>query len=372
MKKALLFSVVASAIGLYSCKKDGTTTTITNTIRDTTIINQFASGVANADTLTANIQVAHGASVTGEFPTSSTDAAAPVLDSLYKKTYTVIKSRYLVIYPPVSGGNIAGYYIQIAGAKSYFKVDYTQAYGWRKATTADGREEATGYVDSTIIIKLPTTINGDTFYVKYAAYDEQNRVSKAITATALVLPEADDAFTNKATGSWQYYSTNYYEGGNWRYDDYQVDTGGTSSAKYTCNNDELVYSTTGELDVITQATTRWRKFTIGKYSFSEQNYYRSRSLDPYNSTCTDYTYSLYENNDENSYGGYSYDPASKKVTFIYESNIRARSSNNSSNTDFYSATYKLVEITANYLILSETNQTSDQNDEVRYYKYIKQ
>lgn len=373
MKKALLLGVVASAIGLYSCKKDGTTTTITNTIRDTTIITQFASGVANADTLMAGIQVAHGTSVSSAFPTASTDAAAPELDTLYKKTYTVVRSRYLVIYPPVAGGHISGYYVQIAGARTHFKVDFTQSYGWRKTAAGNGREDATGYVDSSIVIKLPTTIKGDTFYVKYAAFDEQNRVSKAITATALVLPEADDAFTSKVVGKWQYYAVNYYSQGQWEYEDYLVDTGGSYKNPYMCNNNKLEINANGELQIPYQQVTRYRTFTIGKYSFSDDQYYKSLYLDLENSSCSNYVYTKTENTYHTADGGYSYDPDTKRVTFVAENYNYARSSNNHSNIDFITETYKLIEVTDTYLILANTYYNSDDyNYNVTYYKYKKQ
>jgi hypothetical protein len=372
MKKALFLGVVASAIGLYACKKDGTTTTITNTVRDTTIINQFASGVVNADTLMSGIKVAHGASVSSEFPASSTAAAAPELDTLYKKTYTVVQSRFLAIYPPVVSGNISGYYVQIAGAKSHFKVDYTQAYGWRKRVTPDGRESAEGYIDSSIVIKLPTTIKGDTFYVKYAAYDDQNRVSKAITATVLVLPEADDEFTSKATGKWQYYSTNYVKDNVWSYENYLVDTGGISTAHFTCNNNLLNANPDGELEVTSQNTTRYRLFTIGKYSYTDEQYYKSLTLDITSSTCSDYVYTKYENTSLRTSGGYSYDPESKRVTFVVEESGMTRSGDQS-NINLYTETYKLVEITATYLVLAETAiHNDDYNYGLQYFRYNKQ
>lgn len=373
MKKAILLGVVASAMGFYACKKDGTTTTITNTTRDTTIINQFASGVANPDTLSAGIKVAYGTNVSGTFPTSSTDAAAPVLDAEYNKTYTVVKSRYLVIYPPATKGNILGYYVQIAGASSYFKVDYTKEYGIRKNNTASDRSDVEGNYDSTIVLKLPTTIKGDTFYVKYAAYDAQNRVSNAITATALVQPEADDEFTNKASGKWLYYGVNYYNEGQWDYDDYQVVTEGSLVENLTCIGDKP--SRTGEGSYAygtVQYYSNTRQFDIGKYSFYESYIYKERNLDFEASSCGNFIYkAAAPRADTAGYGGYSYDPISKNVTFIYEYANLARVVPGQSNLGFYSRTFKLVELTDSYLILSYTD-ISDDNNTISFFKYIKQ
>src|SRR6186713_2870048 len=107
MKKILFFGALVGTVTFYACKK-GETITVTNTVHDTTTntIKVFASGKINGDSLSSDINVAYGARISDStFPAASTDASAPVLDTTYSRTYTVIPSRYLTVYPP----NVAGY-----------------------------------------------------------------------------------------------------------------------------------------------------------------------------------------------------------------------------------------------------------------------
>ncbi|WPV68173.1 hypothetical protein [Chitinophaga sp. LS1] len=369
MKKIILSGVLASVVAFYACTKEGTTTTITNTVHDTTIVTTYASGIANADTLTAGLKVAYGSSVTGTFPAASADASAPVLDSLYNKTYTVIKSRYLIIYPPNVSGNVAGYYVQIAGAASYFKIDYTQAYGLRKAAkqaraaatkTPNARGIGDGYIDSTIVFKLPATINGDTFYVKYAAYDTLGRVSDAITATVLVLPEGSDKWTDSLTGTWNYYGHNYYYNGSWEYTDYQVDTLYNYNQNFDCNNDQLSFGST--LTIPYYKNIYHSSYSFDNYSFTYSYSNNYGYLDMNTSTCSNYVYNLNYSADSEE-GGFSYDPATKKFTVIYDG---------SSNVDISYDSYHLAELTDKYMILSYKESDNDYNGTIDYYKYIKQ
>ena len=346
MKKILLFSALAGTMVFYACKKDGTTTTITNNVHDTTTLTVFASGKVNGETLSNGINVGYGTRVSDSvLPAASTDASAPVLDPTYNKQYSVVKSRYLTIYPPNVSGNVAGYYVQIVGAKTYFKIDYTQAKGVRKAAkqarvaknNGAARGDGDGFIDSSIVLKLPATFNGDTFYVKYAAFDTANRVSNAITAFVKVLPEGTDSFTDSLSGSWLYSSYRDYTNGTYN-SDWQIDTGNASYQYYTCNNG-LLSAADAETDIYLpySAYSYTWMYTFAKYGMIESYSNTGKYLDTEASTCSNYVYGINYNYSGQTAGGISYDRVSKKITFIYE--------NSGSNINLNYDTYNLSALT---------------------------
>src|SRR3954470_8929142 len=126
MKKILLFSAVACSIAFYACKKDSTTTT-----PDTT-----TPPAIDPVALSSAINVGYGTSITGSFPAASTTADGPVLmsDGYDKRTYYAVNDRYVVIFPHLVTGSVAGYYVKINGAANYYKIDYAAGYDLRKAS----------------------------------------------------------------------------------------------------------------------------------------------------------------------------------------------------------------------------------------------
>lgn len=378
MKKILLFSAVAGMVTLYSCSKDGKTTTITNTVRDTTnlTVTVFASGKINGDTLANNISLAYSAKVLDStFPVASADADAPVLDTTYDRTYSVVRSRYLTIYPPNVSGFVAGYYVQIAGAKSYFKVDYPEAAARRAARKANARQSSDnagttrgggeGYIDSTLVFKLPASVRGDTFYIKYAAYDASNRVSKPVTAMVVLLPVGDAATTAALTGSWKYaeYTYNTAGSGDKVFNDWMVDTVTYYKQYYTCDGTTLTATgaeTEYYLPYRIYAST-W-KYQLGNYSMVYINGNSRRNLDLSASTCSNLVYNYSYNNLYSYEGGYSYDAASKKITFITDGY---------SNLDLSYDSYYLSAVTDSTMILSSSDNNSD-NNSTYLYKFFKE
>jgi hypothetical protein len=397
MKKVLLFGTIAGMVTMYACKK-ADTVTVTNTVHDTTkttiiktdTVTVFASGKINADTLTTGITLAYSAGITGEFPAASTDAAAPVLDTTYSRKYNVIRSRYLTVYPPTVSGFVQGYYVQIVGAKSYFKVDYPAAEVVRKAArqaklarlakATNGRQSVKdlsnsrgtgeGFIDSAIVFKLPASIHGDTFYIKYAAYDQQNRVSAPVTAMVVILPAGNAEFTQSLNGSWLKYEYRYLrngvvqEGGD-RIDarddngGWSVDTGYTNSTYFTCNNDQLSYANEGApyfyaYNIYSDKQT----YTFGGYGFNQHTRRIYKSWNSELSTCSEMVYNLSYDNIYDDNGGYSYDAASKKITFMWDGY----------NLEY--DTYNVISVSGSEMILSSSDD--DDDNEVSQYKYIKQ
>ena len=399
MKKVLLFGAIAGMVTMYACKKD--TVTVTNTVHDTTkttiiktdTVTVFASGKINADTLTTGINLAYSAGITGEFPAASTDAAAPVLDSTYKRNYRVIRSRYLTVYPPNVSGFVQGYYVQIVGAKSYFKVDYPaaeverkaarQAKAARLAKAGNGRQSVKdlsnsrgngeGFIDSALVFKLPASVHGDTFYIKYAAYDQQNRVSTPVTAMVIILPAGNAEFTQSLNGSWLKYEYRsirngvVQEGGEERIgarDDnggWSVDTGNAYSTYFTCSNDKLDYGNSNAPYFYLYATSSNKEtYTFSQYALSLHTRSVSKNWDRNLSTCSGIVFNISDYSSDSN-GGYSYDAASQKITFIWDG----------SNLEY--DTYNVISVANSEIILSSSNNDDEDDDNyVRQYKYIKQ
>jgi hypothetical protein len=389
MKKVLLFSAIAGMVTFYACKK-GDTVTVTKDVHDTTTntVTVFASGKINGDSLSTGINVAYGTRISDStLPAASTDAAAPVLDTTYNKVYKVVKSRYLTIYPPNVSGFVSGYYVQIVGAKSYFKIDYPAAEGFRKAARkaelarlskeTNGRESTKpvntargtgeGYIDSTIVFKLPASVNGDTFYIKYAAYDESNRVSKPVTAMVVFLPSASAGLTDSLTGNWRYmYHSDYYNGV--VDDDWSVDTGYSYNSYYNCTDNKLTGAESETEYYIPYYIRSYnRGYTLGKYSMTY--FYRTSrqyiNLDL--SSCSNPVYDLGNVSQYQDNGGYSYDARSKKITFITDGNGEGYS-----NIDLSYNTYYLSSLTDSTMILSAQGGESADDNYTDLYKYIKQ
>lgn len=241
MKRILLLGTVACAVSLYSCKKDK------EVIEKEKVV--YPSGMINADSLTAGLSVGYASKVADStFPAASTVAGAPKLDSLYSGAYFALRGGLLTIYPANVSGFVQGYYVQIVGAHAYFKIDYPAAEEKRKANArlaqqgpAGSRGRGEGFIDSTIAISLPAAIKGDTFYVKYAAYDKDNRVSQPVTAVVVIKDAISSSIVDSLKGTWRrlgYASYQYNQVG-----DYRIDTSGNGNMNYfNCVSDKLEYS----------------------------------------------------------------------------------------------------------------------------------
>lgn len=369
MKQICILGAIAGIIGLFSCKKESTTT-VTETIHDTITAQQYPSGLVNADTLTAGLKVGYGSKVTGTFPASSTAADAPRMDSLYNQTYSVIRGRYLTIHPPATYGYISGYYAQIVGASAYFKVDYTQAYNLRKANNqAAFRSDLDGYFDSTIVFKLPESFNGDTFYVKYAAYDTLNRVSNTITSLVVVLPEGNDQLTDSLIGDWRYMSYKVRNvNGTYQTDDYIIDTLHMYNyGNFDCINNVLSpQESNTDYYIPYNGNSNNALLTIGKYTWTRDYVATALSLNVSASSCSNYVYNKEVQAPRNQgYGGLSYDPATRKLLLVYEYP-------GTSNVTLQYISYYISEVTDQYIIFYQQDSEGDDDGETYFYKYIKQ
>ncbi|WP_298739526.1 hypothetical protein [uncultured Chitinophaga sp.] len=307
MKKIFLFLLTAG-ITLYACKKD----------KD----NQETPGVqidpADAKALTAAVKVFHGTNITGAIPLTPVTEAPVLAASSNNQTIMAISGRYAVIIPEVASGEVSGYYVQITGADSYFKVDYSKPVsGRKKPRTSSGLSRITGSnADSAIVIVLPANIKPGTFCLEYAAYDAENRLSNFIKACVTVIAAGTDESGTAILGSWRL--SREQRDGEWR-DPYKADS---SFNQYACSADTLAACSPNFTNCISVAqyinqvvTSEVTFADNGRFEsyFSEKYMYLSLARTPCNNPS-------YITNDENwtDAGGWSYNATTKKLTVVYD------------------------------------------------------
>lgn len=372
MNKSLILTVVACGMALYACKKTETVVTTVTPPPETVVIDTTPAPVKTIDpiALSAALKIGYGGtSVKGSFPASSADAAAPKLDPDYNnRIYSAVKNRYVVIFPRTTAGYVAGYYLTVNGADSYYKIDYPAFVAERKAARQQkysGLRENGGHEDSSIVIKLPADIKGDTFTISYAAYDLQNRVSNTISAIVRVIGSKDTNDDSKLIGSWKV-AAYRYNNQDWQ-EDYEVYK---PTTPIWCNNGELFSYQNGEfLGDIPYASYRYTGF----HNFGAQNVYSERidirdSVLNYDlSSCSKLVYEETGKRENLYSGGYSYDASSKKITLIYDEN----GSEYADNT--FTESYYVEEINATKMVIykKEGNRQRDQPD-IYTYRLIKQ
>lgn len=363
MKKAL-FVCAFAGVALYACKKENKTITVNETIHDT--INQVIplNGNVDAETLTAGISVVYGTKVDATLPAPSTATGAPVLDTMYLRRYQTSAGGFLILQPQALDGHISGYYVQIVGSKSHFKVTYPVLPPPRKAAGSSHRQ-VSGNALASIVLNMPADITGDTFYVKYAAYDDNNLVSAAVTATVIVMPQGDAAFNSAFSGTWTYARYKEYGPDNYN-QDWAVDTFYTDNTTYyECNDNKLTeVSTVTDRELVQRAYSYSWTFTFGKNTYKEVQQYATATLDTENSTCDKVVYA-YSDRGEDTYNGYiSYDAFTHRLTLISDQS-------ESSISPSYE-TYNVVEITDHKLVLAYIDRLGEKDNQYRYlYEFYK-
>jgi hypothetical protein len=363
MKKVLFLSAVACSMAFYACKKDNDSNTPVVPPVDT-----IAAPAIDPVALATNVKIGYGGTRdSGNIPAASADANAPVLDPLYNGiTYYAISKRYLVIYPNVTSGYVKGYYLQINGAKSHFKIDYTTAYGVRKAKQHAGMRDDNGNGDSTIVFKLPEGLKGDTFSITYAAYDTLNRVSNPISAIVSIIASPTATDNDALMGEWNLVRTkddtdedwdsSYFLGNSYDY------------YNYICTDNKLVQSN----DEGSVSYSSYKEYRFETFQFSANNAsnysdgYTGKELDLETSSCSNLVYTQINGSTWDNYnGGYSYNAATKVLTSIRDED--------GTGTNIYTVQYKVKELTASKLLMFEIRTNYDEHDQVEVYytEYMK-
>lgn len=377
MKQSLIISAVACSMAFYACTKTETVVTTVTPPPESVVIDTTPAFVRTIDpiALSAALTIGYGGTSTkASFPASSADAAAPKLNPDYNgRTYYAVNNRYVVIYPRTTEGFIAGYYLTVNGADSYYKIDYgvfnenlnqDRKAARSKNTHVNSIRENGGHEDSAIVIKLPANLKGDTFTVKYAAYDKENRVSNPVTAIVSVLASKDATDDSKLLGNWEIAS---YKSRNndWEenYESYYY------IRTLYCYNNLINYWGNGENKG--EHTYQKGKSTY-TYSFNANNAFTYTSnrvdsvLDLTNSTCSDYLFTQSYNDTYTDFGGYSYDASTKTIAVIWDYNGSLNADN------LYVDRYTVKELTATTaLIYRNDSYNSQDQPRLYYYKLIK-
>ena len=315
MKKIILFSAVVCTIAFFhACKKDNSEAKPPTT-EEPTDTTDTIDPVA----LSATIKVGYGTSVTGEMPTATAGGPTLLTEGYDNRSYEAISNRYIVIYPQSDKGYVAGYYVKINGASSYFKIDFSTAEGLRKSGKHHGLREEGDNSDSSIVIKLPAGLKADTFSIKYAAYDASNRVGNTLTAI-VSLVATDSSHNSLVAGTWRLKRVKENDGAWTSPEAYAADS---SRQDYTCTDglpepgcsDEscmsIAYYLRGE-------TTNDITFSTGN-KYTERFVRVDKELDTEHSTCSDLVYNNNNGGFDDSFeGGYSYNPSAKTLIVIYD------------------------------------------------------
>lgn len=366
MKQIFAYSAMLCSIAFFSCKKDSSS----------------SSGTAaySASAISTGMKVGYASKVKGSAPVSFKVAGAPVLDSLYDYlTYTAINSRYVVIRPHVYSGNAQGYYLTVNGADSFFKIDYTAAYNLRKAKTANKHSAAKGDVnDSAIVIKLPSSINSDTFSIRYAAYDDDSAVSNYITAIISIAGK-DTSDNQKVAGTWRLNRTKYIDESDGETEDntswsdtiiYGLDT---TSYMYSCNNGTLTQDNSGSISVPTYILG----YIAQDYTFAANGQvsylynYTEKDLSWNNSCGSTYQYDDYSETDS-FVGGFNYNASSKILTIVVDGNGKLGfDAENETVTNLFVQQFTVQSLSSTRAVISYQGDAGDYDGEFYLYELIK-
>ncbi len=313
MKKILLV-LLATGIAFYACKKDDKPDTTTTPTEEVEPVN-----TKDPQALTAAIKVFYGTNTKGTLPAPS-GAGAPVLKA-NSVVIPAINGRYAVITPKLTSGAVAGYYVQVNGADSYFKVDYSKARNARKKQAAGKRHGSFRTLgdnsDSVIVIKLPENATLDTFCITYAAYDSLNHVSNAVSPCIVIIPGGGGAEGAALVGNWKLNRKKFLDAENWMEDYYKHDT---LYQDFRCSADTLNLCASGASGCMSLiAAISWvdkEELTItaeGSYNYMYLDTYHG--IERVHNSCTNPTY--YESSAGNSYNSvWSYNPATMQITVI--------------------------------------------------------
>jgi hypothetical protein len=220
MKKYLLLFTIA-VVAFVACRK----TTDSGTI-----------SAADVSKISTSLTVWHGKNTKGTVPTNP--GGSIILDST-QQTIVSYKGGYVVIHPNVQNGTVAGYYVQIDGANSYFKVDYStsqqrpvltqrpaigaqQHQRVRRKFLSRPVDSTSNSADSAIVIQLPDNIAPGTFCMQYWAYDANGYTSAPVTV-CVTIDQLGASDGSSWTGNWNITRYKYepYDDG---YDEYITDT----------------------------------------------------------------------------------------------------------------------------------------------------
>ncbi len=327
MRKILsrLLVITSATIFLYSCQKEA---------NDKLPDNKVSSD--NPAKLSASIRVWHGQRTTGNIPAPTGNL--PALDPSANPEVKAFAGRYAIIKPELISGEVAGYYVGIAGAGQYFKVDYTKPRNIAGRNIFPGRRTKSflrpqdGNADSSIVIVLPSNIQvPDTFCVTYSAYDSAGNIGPAITTCIIVTSLGGDVNSAWIQNKWNMTAQWEIINGQVAYHDTIIYNkwNGYSWGGYCCFTDsststswiDHAFFSGGTSPVIVNDSIYYRKAELRFATNGAMDYQvdeDDKFLNLQFSTCTQFNFFPIETWTEKVTGGWSYNSTTGKMILIVE------------------------------------------------------
>jgi hypothetical protein len=323
MKKSFFPVLYLFIIAISGCKKDSGTN---NT-------NQDDISAKDPVALSKNLKIWHAVHVAGSTPAPTGGNDAPSVSGPDGGKILAFAGKYAVLKPIVNSGSVAGYYLGIAGAGEYFKLDYSKSRAAERPVINKKKKlfgRPLGGEDSSIVIVLPPNIQTpDSFCITYCPYDSLGNIGQPVTTCIVLNTLGGDASSSWLSGNWRLYAQTkdnainpsdiyIYNYNTWNISSYLTkyycitDNSGSNYVSSYCFDS----ASCSALSVSDSAKYIKNDFGInsnGGWVFSQS--FLTKDLDVNNSTCSDYVFSNDSDSDEVT-GGWSV--SGDKFTMIYD------------------------------------------------------
>ena len=319
----LCLSLISLSIFIVSCQKDA----------DPTLPPGSTVSSDNPAQLSAALRVWHGKRTTGNPPAST--GSIPALDPTINMEVRAFAGRYAIIKPEVMAGEIAGYYVSIAGSGQYFKVDFTNPRNMEgRPTIPPGRRNSifsrpqSGNADSSIVIVLPPNIQvPDTFCVTYCAYDSQGNIGQPITTCIIVSSLGGDANSAWLQNEWRLRAAWEMVNGQREFVDTIVYNKWWPNGGYECYVDSNGVGTINWVgwgitaNIVVNDSLYYRKSNLRFATNGAMDYkddVDEKYLNELLSTCTQFVFYPVENWSDSITGAWSFNSSTNKMVLIFE------------------------------------------------------
>lgn len=254
--------------------------------------------LSDADALTENLAIAGASLIAGDPPDPSGDPDAPEIDDPGDEVG--LQGGGLTFDLDVNSGNVAGVYLQIPGADSYFDIPASALQGGRIAID-----------EQAFSIRLPDNIEPGEFCIEYCVYDSEARVSNVVFVCVEV-GELGGENSEFLIGTWNVTMLVFVDGGETRTQIIGEPFSKTLIATLTCSDgqstDDIEYKETEDVDFI-----RVSFGAGGALRFEEEG--EETYLNFNSSTCEEPAF-VTDTYDDDFGGAWSYKEASNRLVMI--------------------------------------------------------
>lgn len=339
----VLLLSAAATIFLYSCQKNPNA-------------DPPGSMVSSDDParLSAAIKVWHGKRTTGTAPAPTGNN--PRIDPTVNPTVFAFAGRYAIIQPEVMSGEIAGYYIGIAGAGQYFKIDFNSPRDIAGRTSIFGRRQPVllrqGNADSSIVIVLPSNIQvPDTFCVTYCPYDAQGNIGQPVTTCIIVNSLGGDASSAWLQNDWRLTASWEMVNGQREWLDTIVYNKWTAYGGYICDtSSNTLLWIDDDPGAIVSDSLFYRKANLRIATNGAMDYtddYSEKYVNDGLSTCSQFSFYPVDIWSYTILGGWSFNAASNRLILIFDFEV-------SGSPDPQVGEYTVQKINNNHMILQDS------------------